>query len=359
MRCLTLAEYLRKEGAEVIFICRDHPGAQHDVIMDKGFELIILEYTERGAVNVDHEDQYKRWLAYPLETDRDQTLAAIAQLEQAVDLLIVDHYGIDAAWQGQLRRAVEKIMVIDDLANREYDCDILLDQNCHIDYKTRYDKLVPESCRKLLGLEYAMIREEFAEAREELKERSGEINNIVIFYGGIDQTGETLKALKAIETLARDNLTVTVIAGRGNPHFEQVAEYCRGRENVEHLEKTGSMAKILAGADLALGAGGSTTWERCTVGLPSLITAVADNQEAVSKLAETYGFGIYLGRPEETTQDNIANRINMLMENPAVMKDISKRAGELVDGNGTRRVAETIFELCGKPEHDTLQVSDK
>ncbi len=358
MRCLTLAQYLQKEGAEVYFICRDHPGIEYNAIIEKGFELILLEYSTSGAANVDHEDQYKRWLAYPPEVDRDQTLAAIAQLEKPIDLLIIDHYGLDTNWERELRRAADKIMVIDDLANRRHDCDILLDRNCHINMESRYNGLIPDTCLKLLGPKYAMLREEFSQARETLRERSGDIKNLIIFYGETDPTGETLKALNAIDSVGEDRFRVRVIAGRNNPLFDEISDYCKDREYTEHIERTDRMAELLAEADLALGSGGNMTWERCALALPSLITAIVENQEPVSRLAETYGFGIYMRRADDVTEEKIAEKLKMLLANPVVVRDISKRAGDLVDARGTSRVVEAIFEVCNTAKPESLPTAD-
>ena len=345
MRCLTLAKRLREKDCDVIFICRNFEGNISRIVQENEFELILLEHNDSMAINRDHPDEYTRWLETSSIVDYKQTLAAIAQGRRKADWLIVDHYGLDSSWHTPIREVAENIMVIDDLANRPLDCNLVLDQNFHEDYETRYNWLVPNTAVQLVGPQYALLREEFYQFVKNQSRIRKEINNILIYYGGFDATNETMKALKAVELVNGRNITATVIAGKNNPQYQEICSFCIENPNIRHIEKADNMAELMVHADLALGAGGTTTWERCALGLPALITAVADNQLPISRMVDKAGFGIYLGQSSDVTVDSIADRIKELQGNPEILIKMSEAGPKLVDGLGTDRVVEKIFEL--------------
>ena len=180
MRCLTLAEQLRKDkNAEVHFISRDLAGNMHGKVTDAGFMLHVLP-----AHPFDNSlDGYDAWLTVTQKIDAAET-KDILQVFGKVDRLVVDNYALDIAWEQEMRPFVDEIFVIDDLANREHDCDILLDQNFYLAKENRYIGLVPEGCNLLLGPHYALLREDFYEARKHLRHRNSKLQNIVVFYRG-------------------------------------------------------------------------------------------------------------------------------------------------------------------------------
>ena len=190
MRCLTLAEELRDGGSMVSLVSRDHPGNLNELIRDKGFQYFELS-TGQGIEVKPHQSgsEYASWLGVSQERDAMETIEAIG--EERAEWLIVDHYALDEKWEPLLRPHAAKIMVIDDLADRRHDCDLLLDQNFFINGEKRYDELVSPSCTKLLGPKYALLRREFREARKKLKERTGEVKRVLVFFGGSDPENYT------------------------------------------------------------------------------------------------------------------------------------------------------------------------
>lgn len=188
MRCLTLAERLRCEGTDVRFICRDLVGNPAHLAREKGFALELLPRREENSALTG----YTAWLTVSQETDATETIAALERAGRAfLDRLIIDHYAIDEVWEKHLRPYTKEIFVIDDLANRRHDCDVLLDQNFYRHMQHRYDGLVPTTCRLLLGPQYALLREEFYRVRETMRVRDGSLRRILVFYGGSDLTSET------------------------------------------------------------------------------------------------------------------------------------------------------------------------
>lgn len=313
MRCLTLAHRLKKEeNAKVVFVMRVLPGNLIGVVEKQGFEVLQLppanqKYSLSG---------YGLWLTVPMEVDAQQTIKVLQHYLQehgcdVVDRLIVDSYALDEQWERMLRPYCREIMVIDDLANRRHDCDILLDQNFYLNKDARYAGLVPEHCKMLLGAEHALLREEFYEAKKHLRKRDGNIKNILVFYGGSDLTNETEKAIEALVQLNDEgyNFTADVITGVSNSRREKIEKICSKYRFLQYYCQVSNMAEFMNKADLMLGAGGSTTWERLYMELPALVTAVAENQIQGCEDCSQAGLIDYIGESEKVTVDVIVNAL--------------------------------------------------
>ncbi|MCK4633117.1 MAG: UDP-2,4-diacetamido-2,4,6-trideoxy-beta-L-altropyranose hydrolase, partial [candidate division Zixibacteria bacterium] len=223
MRCLTLAEQLRADGASVAFVSREFDGHLCEIIGNKQFMCFRLpkpgqQFSDQFA------DEYARWLAVPWREDAEQTAASLRSETGETGWLVVDHYGLGKDWEEFLRPQVGAIMVIDDLANRPHDCDMLLDQNLHPKSETRYNGLVAGTCELLLGPNYAMLRPQFAQVREKMLKRDGSIQRILIFMGGADPFNHTSKAVEAV--LGLSDLSADVIVGRSNPNASAIIEMC-------------------------------------------------------------------------------------------------------------------------------------
>lgn len=231
---------------------------------------------------------------------RSQGFATIFTPEKA-DLYIVDHYDIDERWESEMRHYAKKIMVIDDLANRKHDCDLLLDQNYIQNFQHRYAQLVPSHCVQLLGPSYLIMREEFMVARQQLRARTSDaVERLLVFMGGSDPTGETLKVIAALQNFHFAD--VDVVVGNGNESKTRIQRICEERGYHYH-QQIHNMAELMQRADFSIGAGGSATWERCYVGLPSTSTIVAHNQIESTEFAAQVGAVWNLGWHENVTID--------------------------------------------------------
>lgn len=254
LRCLTLAESLCENGASVFFVSRDHSGNLCDFISEKGIKVFRLPAGRVAPPSKGRMLTHASWLGASLDEDADQTLQ-ILKKQGAVDWLIVDCYALDERWERQMRRFARNVMVIDDIADRPHDCNLLLDQNLYDDMEHRYDALVPAGCRKLLGPRYALLRREFIEARRALRQRDGVVRRILVFFGGADATNETEKALRAFRLLERHDIRVDVVVGKANPHRERIETVCREQKNVRFFCNVDNMAQLMTAADLSLGGG--------------------------------------------------------------------------------------------------------
>ena len=307
MRCLTIAKLLRKKGHIVQFFMKELVGHLIDYVEQEGFS------------NIDEM--------------------------QNADLCIIDHYGIGEKWERSIRSFVKKILVIDDLANRPHDCDMLIDQNLVPSFEIRYDNLVPPSCVKLLGPHYLIIRDEFIETRLQMNKYKGVVKRLLIFMGGTDPTGETVKVLQALRIASTYFECIDVVVGNGNNNRELIKNICQYNGYTYHCQ-INYMAKLMAKADFSIGAGGSATWERCYVGLPSSSTIVADNQRVSTEMAANLGAVLNLGWYEEVQVNDYVKLLNELPNQKNSLKEISKVGLDMTKGsNDPNSWFEKILEM--------------
>ncbi len=335
MRCLTLADELKKQGAQIRFIGRSLPTHLSDMLNAKGVEYMTLSTdTTQEATDV---LAHASWLGTSQAQDAQATINALAN--QSWDWIVVDHYALDQRWESVVRASCKKLMVIDDLADRQHDCDVLLDQNYYADMQTRYSGKVSAHCQLLLGPRYAPLREEFRALRKQIKPRTGDVKKILVFFGGMDADNYTGLAIQALVDL-NNKRQVDVVIGAQHPKREQIQQACVKYGYVCHVQTT-RIAELMAEADLAIGAGGTATWERCCLGLPTISLCVAENQS--KQIADAAEIALlYAPVSERNLVDVIRDHINSLLENPALIKLISQTGMKLVNGGGSQRVASVM-----------------
>lgn len=345
MRCLSLARLLADDGAAVLFLLRSHAAGLVQLIEGEGHAVRLLpDPANRPDEALADGNAHARWLPTSWKHDAEQTLAAVDRFGR-VDWLIVDHYALDGRWERVLRERVPRILAIDDLADRHHDCDMLLDQNLVLEMDSRYDGRVPPGCRMLLGPRYALLRAEFAQRRNSLMPRNGEVGRILVGFGGSDPGNETAKALAAIKSLHSPSLAVDVVIGLTNPNADSLALLC-GEMSMTRLHRgAGNMAELMENAGLAIGAGGIMSWERCCLGLPTIAVDIADNQIGALKALAGSGAVTYLGSAPSVTVERLAGAIRSMLDDPAWTRAMGEAAGALVDGLGTSRVWEAMRTL--------------
>lgn len=328
MRCLTLAEQLASNNYEVTFITRNYEGNLYNLIREKGFKVYLLDNpVEQYNKFLDScFIEHFKWLGIDQEKDANETICIIKQnYFNKVDLLVIDHYGLDYIWEKKMRSLVKEIFVIDDLADRHHDCDILLDQNFYINMEDRYKNLVGKDCQLKLGPKYALLRKEFIEARKK-RRNINKVDRILIFFGGSDPTNETLKAIKAIQLLRNKNIYFDVVVGASNPNKQKIETITNKMKSANFHCQTSKMAELMLSADLAIGAGGSTTWERCYLGLPTITITVAENQRNVNEDLSRLGAIYYIGKSDEVSIHDIKDALKNLINQKEVVMELSKRS---------------------------------
>ena len=337
MRCLTLAKALKAQGANVSFICREHIGHLINSIQQQGFEVFVLPrlptltMTRPGQFETEPKLFHADWLGVSQQED-----AAACQnvlKNELVDWLIIDHYAIDERWQLRLKKAYKKLMVIDDLGDRRHRCDLLLDQN-YGSMADKYRDLVPSHCTVLTGANYALLRPEFAHWRAvSLKRRQNSgLNTLLITLGGVDQDNVTEQILQTLKnTNLSPSLTITVIMGSKAPYLQQITALASTLQvPTEVRVNVNNMAEVMANADLAIGAAGATTWERCCLGLPTIQMVIAENQKASAQaLAKDQVIKLL---------DSVADLPGLVASASDWMQGVSHKASLVCDGLGVDRV---------------------
>lgn len=347
MRCLTLADALSNNGAHCFFICRAHAGSCPDVIQQRGYEVrelpVPCQSTEEGSVQAASLSGYASWLGANWETDAEQTLSAIG--DSPLDWLVVDHYAIDAQWELELAGACQQMMVIDDLADRAHNCDLLLDQNLGRQ-DADYQGLVSPECTLLIGLDYALLRPEFVQLRVSSLQRrkAPEFKHLLISMGGVDKDNVTCDVLDAlVEFPLPPCMRISVVMGAHAPWLQRVREKAQKIPcAVDVLVNISDMAGLMSTCDLAIGAAGSASWERCALGLPAYVVILADNQRA-SCLALVKEGAVELLDSGAGLRANLRDKIEGVMTDPSILRRMSGRAAQVCDGGGVMLVSRQLL----------------
>jgi UDP-2,4-diacetamido-2,4,6-trideoxy-beta-L-altropyranose hydrolase len=350
MRCLTLADSLQASGAQCHFICREHPGNLTEQIRQRGFTATALPAGSEDVVINDSADveqtNYAAWLGADWATDAVQT--KISAGETAVDWLVVDHYALDARWEQTLRPMCRKLMVIDDLADRSHDCDLLLDQNLGRDARD-YSGLVPQRGTILAGPRYALLRPEFAALRDYSLHRRAipQLKHLLIAMGGVDQTDATGRVLEVLRDCAfHEDTCITVVMGPHAPWLERVQLLAAQMPQPTEVKvNVNNMAQLMADSDLAIGAAGSTSWERCCLGLPTLIVVLAENQRNSAAALEHSGGAKVLGGLDDIPR-TLRSMFSLLATSDA-LRQLSQASCLITDGQGASRVRQALVERHG------------
>jgi UDP-2,4-diacetamido-2,4,6-trideoxy-beta-L-altropyranose hydrolase len=339
MRCATLGGWLRQRGAEVTFICRELDGNYCDWLEAQGYSVLRLRKPLATDVP-DHRLAHAHWLGVTQATDSVDVRHALAG--RFYDWLIVDHYALDAEWERELRTIASRVMVIDDLADRRHDADLLLDQNLQL-HPNRYQGLVPDPCTLLLGPDYALLRPEFAHRRATTQTRTGEIKRLLVFMGGSDPLNLTARVLRAIAEARLLDVRTDVVLGAGSPHEAEVRKIAAAITGCSIHIQTNAMATLMTEADLMIGAPGSSTWERCCLGLPSVLIGFAANQLELGRQIASRKAAIFLGEADAIEQRNLPRILRKLATKPELLQRMSQRATRVTDGSGGTRVSAELF----------------
>lgn len=342
MRCRTLAGELRRRGADVLMICREHPGNLIQLLGDEGYAVAVLPAAP-DYLTQKHRAGYASWVGVSQKTDADQSQAALQNFH--ADWLVVDHYGLDDEWESLLRPQAKNILAIDDLA-RAHDCDVLLDQNWFgAQTMDRYAGLVDQHCRQFLGPRYALLQPAFAILRKGMPARDGRLRRVLVFFGGIDSRNLTCQVLEALKAPSLRDLEVDVVVGNANPHLNNIERLVASRPGAVLYRGMPHLADLMAQADLMLGAGGTTTWERCCLGLPAIVVSAAENQRAFTEYLTNAGIQFGLGNADQVAAADWQVMIEELRANPRRLAASAGKAMGVTDGCGVLRIVSMMEQL--------------
>lgn len=313
MRCLALADRLEREGWETAFACS--PETPQVVPFLAKSNHPVLEISDDDA-----DPLFRHW-------------------SNGTDWLVVDHYGLDAAFESRCRPWARRILVIDDLANRRHDGDLLLDPTCGRRVSA-YRGLTPHACWVLAGAAYMPLRPQFAQWREKRLVQGTRPGDRILVSMGLSDSGSTIRrvldGIKATDL----NAVVAVVAGARERELEALREIARRSSlRISVHNQVEDMARLMATCNLAFGAGGMSSWERCVLGLPALIVITADNQRSVARALAEAGAAAVIGDADSVTAESVAKAFKETMERPQRLMEMSRRAMAVCDGLGAGRVA--------------------
>lgn len=342
MRCLTLADALRERGAQSTFMCRPHAGHLLELIQQRGHTAKALALAD-DAFGAPAKPSHAKWLGTDWASDAAQTQQALSG--QVVDWLVVDHYALDRRWEQAMRLHTRRTIAIDDLADRPHDCDLLLDQNLGRQAKD-YGGLLNRHTQTLIGPAYALLRPEFAQWREHSLQRRAQpqLKNLLITMGGVDQTNATGQVLDALTRCELPtDLRMTVVMGPTAPWLAQVqAQAVVMPCQTQVLAGVSNMAQLMAESDLCIGTAGGSAWERCALGLPTLVLILAANQHGGAMALQAHEAAWVVGDVQQL-MEKMLELFNKDAQTAALQK-MSQAAAKLAAGNGVSQVVELLLE---------------
>ena len=334
MRCVTLAEALIFRGYEVAFVCRPQPGDLISYIQAKNIDVILLPLVSLLRV-VRNSADYIGWLQVSVEDDVKEFLEKVTE----VDVVITDHYAIGVEWQSAVRAVLKcKIIAIDDLV-REHNADLIIDQTLGRDWRE-----YKGGVKVLAGSKYALLRPNFMSCREIARSKKNVQTpvRVLVSLGGVDANNVTLLVLRTL--VNRADFRVTVLLGPRAPNYLQVKQFCNRHGHILHLDFVDDMARLMLKSDIAVGAPGSTSWERACLGLPNVVIPLADNQVMIGEQLESYQASIQVDvsmvpQTLEASLDSLITRWDYYRD----------RNFDVCDGKGVCRVVSAVNEMINSP----------
>ena len=352
MRCLALGDGLREKGVSVHFVCRAHEGNLIGFIRDRQYDCSALDGSrdvgeDTGAAERAQLPEHTSWLGMSWERDAEETAEVLGKIP--CDWLVVDHYALDQRWESALRSVAGRIMVIDDLADRRHDCDVLLDSVCGRK-PMHYQGLVPNTCRFLLGSDYVLLRPEFAEWRPVALQRRKEgrlVQRFFVTLGGVDSanlTGVVLEQLAKADLPTSSEIDVVLGAGfaRGN-EIKTQAEDMPVRTSVSVA--VDNMAERMTYADLAICGGGVGALECCCMGLPAITVVVGKNQQVNVQALGGKGISGFISA--ESVASEFLPALLCATDDRARYQRTVSCGSQLVDGRGVLRAAQFLVSREG------------
>ena len=341
-RCLALAVELRGRGAEVAFVVREHAPGWYRRVTDARLPVHLLPSPPSQTAPVEERD-YAGWLGVSLDQDAAETAAALDA--NGCDVLVVDHYALGAEWEGRFRRHGVTVAAIDDLAEREHDVDLLLDQNLHSDGGTRYRPLVPRDAALLVGPHYALLRSAYREARA--TPDASERGRVLVMLGGapdravlrtvVDSLSETSGPITSVDVLD----PATSLRG---PVFGRLP----GDLAITTHREQPDLTELMARAQVAIGAGGVTAWERLCVGLPTVSMSVSANQHGVLAELAAIDAVVHLGSAQAGAARRSGPAVAKLLQDSNRRANMARLGRLLVDGRGVERVANALLPATSR-----------
>ena len=336
-RCLTLANYLAKLKAQVVFICRDHYGSAHELILQHKFKLHLLIGKEKQEISLKHSD----WLGCSQLQDAIESSALIAHYPRAH--VIVDHYGLDIVWESNVD--CESMTVIDDLANRSHRCSLVIDQSLQ-NTKLDYEKLIVGNF-DFIGGNKVLLRDEFNNTQSWKAPGNGKV---LVCMGGADPQSYTKRILEQFifgyKKCSEPKIIseINVIVGAAVSDLEELMDLAEKSElKVSILPTPDKISQLMLMSDLCILSCGTMILEACALGVPSIGIAVANNQEYTADFLAKAG-AIELYDFKNRTESNIYAVLSCLINDPRRLYIYSEKSKTMVSSRSNEMIARRLCD---------------
>lgn len=327
VRCISLAKELRNLGWEVHFLTILYKGNFNYLIEKQNFQL--KEFL------INKNDSQDREL-------NDARISKNYINKINPDLIVLDNYSLGKVWEKYIKSDTYTLAVIDDFIDRKHICDFLINQNFFDNEKKIEKKFLRNSIQPLIGPKFSLIDSSYRDEKKALKKKSNSVKTILLFFGGVDPDNVTSKVLRALKDKNFDQYHFELVIGAENPNKNEILEIFKEKQNLTIHHQLKSMAEVIARSDIAICSGGSNTWERACLGLPSLVITLAKNQVSYSKKLNELGYIEWLGDFRDIDEKVIRTKVLSFIKNSKKRLMMSKLSMGIVDGYGSKRVIETI-----------------
>ena len=312
MRSLTLAQALQAQGASCRFVGPGPVG-----VLIKAF-----------APDMDH-------------VTTDDLAATVAG--ETFEAMVFDHYGLAEPEHRQMA-AGRPVLVVDDLADRALGADLVLDAGPARKAED-YLRFTPAETRLLLGPNFAAVRPEFAALRAPALAWRGEpVQRVLVSLGLTDVDGITARIVERLRPRIHD-IGIDIVLGAEAASLSSLTRVARHDPRLTVHVDTPHMARLTAEADLGVGAPGSSAWERCVLGLPSILVILAANQRPAAQALEAQGAALVVDLLASDFEASFDRALMKLLRDGEARRTMAARSAEVCDGLGAGRTAEAFLRL--------------
>lgn len=325
-RCITLAKSLQLLSFDILFIISSDLSHVQKNTEALGFKCITINPS-------------------PVLDDASLTSRILMSYSGRAIALIIDHYDIDFEWISSVRPYCTKVVVIDDLANRKLDCDLLVNQVHNSDISD-YRLIVPQDCQLLLGSNYTLLRPEFLANRMILlsKKPPTRVQKIHLLFGAGDPMSLcAIYACNILDTFADVELVIN--SSQHSSQLELLNSISNASGRVHHIVDSTDIAADMSQCQFAVGTPGMSTWERACLGIPSIQIGSSLNQVEIMRELDRSKICHWFGMAKDVRMDCFLKKLKVLLGDDQWRSEVRQSCLRAVDGKGTKRVSTAIMSL--------------
>ena len=328
MRCISLGQQVRRRGLPLLFCCVNVPGHLGHTLEQAGFDCALLppiDSKNDQKQALDAQATHEAWLAHGMRPS----------------WVIVDHYDLGLTWHQCIRGLGPQLAVLDDLADRLMDCEVLINQNATPQLHQRYSSLLGRAnALMLLGTDYTLLREEFAETAQKIADVDSPVmpTGLIVFLGGADNENLTVRVLEQISQ-AHYRGPVHVLLGEMNPNRATVKAWCDVRGLVCELANPDINAKLV-NTRVAVVACGMFAVELQALGIPCVLVPLSGIQDTVAQHFVRCGNALMLSPSQLLEGETLAPLLAQLLARP-----LAGTRKPSVAMDGASRVIQRLLEF--------------